>query len=68
MSGIREWRCSRHGLDTSRRLSGLYRLSQPAEVEDEDSPSYRAWIDEVDPGMTMPLDHALLPVVFDIDV
>lgn len=38
------------------------------EVEDEDSPSYRAWIDEVDPGMTMPLDHALLPVVFDIDV
>ena len=36
------------------------------EVEDEDSPSYRAWIDEVDPGT--PLDHALLPVVFDIDV
>ena len=26
----REWRCSRHGLDMSRRLSGLYRLSQPA--------------------------------------
>ena len=26
----REWRCRRHGLDSSRRLSGLYRLSQPA--------------------------------------
>ena len=25
-----EWRCRRHGLDSSRRLSGLYRLSQPA--------------------------------------
>ena len=26
----REWRCRRHGLDSSRRLSGLYRLSQPS--------------------------------------